>query len=222
MPPIKQNNRESSGDLGFTLIELMISMTIVSIISIAVLTLMAAFYADGQETSDLSRRIANAASMESIGDHFLARSDYNAQPVSATLSVPAIQGKNTGITIQWMPYVPTATTVSSPVICTGTLTDKTVSPAPSQGATPGVQTNGVEWSAQTAYGTSGYCGGGTAFFPANNQWGFTLVQRQGCPNPTHDQNAVVITSNYAYGTTKLQGISGTPNTQVVTVCLPNS
>jgi type II secretory pathway pseudopilin PulG len=208
MQSINQNN-----DAGYTLVELLVSMAITMILGVAVLTFFAGFYADGQETSALARRISNTAVMESIGNHFLARANYNGQSVAATLSVPAIINNNEGANIQWMPYV--AGTSSKPVICTGTLVDKTLD------QTPGVQVNGVEWVAGTAMGSPGYCGSGSVFFPTNNQWGFTLVQRSGCPNPTRSPNALLIASNYDYGTTKLPGISGSPNTQVVTVCLPN-
>lgn len=208
MQSINQNN-----ETGYTLVELLVSMAITMMISVAVLTFFSNFYANGQEASALARRISNTAVMESIGNHFLARANYNGQSVAATLSVPVIVQNGEGVNIQWMPYV--AGTSSTPVICTGTLVDRTIYQA------PGVQVNGVVWVASTVIGAHGYCGSGTAFFPTNNQWGFTLVQRSGCPNPTQNPNALLITSNYDYGTTKLSGISGSPNTQVVTVCLPN-
>ncbi|CDQ12142.1 protein of unknown function [Acidithiobacillus ferrivorans] len=211
MQSINQNNAA-----GYTLVELLVSMAITMILGVAVLTFFSGFYADGQEASALARRISNTAVMESIGNHFLARANYNGQSVAATLSVPTIVNgtvMNEGVSIQWMPYV--AGTSSTPVICTGTLVDKTLYQA------PGVQVNGVEWVAGIATGAPGYCGSGSVFFPTNNQWGFTLVQRSGCPNPTQSPNALLITSNYDYGTTKLPGISGSPKTQVVTVCLPN-
>lgn len=207
MQPIKQS------ESGYTLVELLVSMAITMILGVAVLIFFSGFYADGQEASALARRITNTDIMESVGNHFLARANYNGQPIAATLSVPAIINNNEGVSIQWMPYV--AATSSTPVICTGTLVDKTLYQA------PGVQVNGVEWVAGTAAGSPGYCGSGSAFFPTNNQWKFTLVQRSGCPNPTQSPNALSITSIYDYGTTKLAGISGSPKTQVVTVCLPN-
>ena len=211
MQSINQNNAA-----GYTLVELMVSMAITMILGIAVLIFFSSFFAEGQEAGALARRISNTAIMESIGNHFLSRADYNGQPVAATLSVPTIvngNNDNEGVSIQWMPYVAAAS--STPVICEGTLADKTLYQA------PGVQVNGVEWVASTVTGSPGHCGSGSAFFTTNNRWGFSLVQRSGCPNPTQSPNALSITSNYDYGTSKLPGVSGSLNAQVVTVCLPN-
>ncbi len=209
MASIRLNNNIDVS--GLTLIELMISMAISVILGIAVLTIFTEFYRNGAETSDLDQRIGNAAVMQSVATHFLTRAGFpfSGAPTVSTLPVVTQPG---GLTIQW--------NTPSLALCDGTLQDTSLSMA------NGVQVSGVEWTAKTMAGSAGSCGDGTAFFPIDDHWQFALVYALGCQNSPVVQppnpNAVAITSSYAYGMNNQPGVSGTPNTQTVTVCLPNT
>ncbi len=197
---------------GLTLIELLISMAISALLVVAVLSLFTGFFQTGSQLSNLDKRIANAAEVQTMADHFLRQANFQGEPSTAvTLSPPQIQNTqytpNVGLAIQWQPVLPSD--VAGPVVCEGTLVDKTLYVA------QGVQVQGMEWTASQVAGptnSQNVCQAGMAFFPLNNDWAFTLVNRPGCPNPTVNPNAVILTNNY-------NGNYG--NTQVITVCLPN-
>jgi type II secretory pathway pseudopilin PulG len=222
MLPINQNDcrnttagfflldRKKYDDHGFTLIELMISMAITLIVGIVILSALAGFYRNGQEIIALDQRIANAAIMQSLGNHFLARANFVGQPQPAAqpLISPLITASS--VSIEWAP--------TASVVCSGTLSDVTLPQS-------GVQINGLEWVSSRLQGTNG-CDVGTSFFPVGSQWAFTSATISGCTATavtvsSSVANAISITSNSDYGNSKLSGVSGTPTTQVVTVCLPN-
>jgi len=202
----------SKQEAGLTLTELLVALAISAILVVAVLSLFFGFFQGGSQLSELDKRIANAAEVQTIADHFLRQANFQGEPNTAvTLSAPQIQNtqytQNVGLAIQWQPVLPS--NVSGPVVCEGTLVDKTLYGA------QGVQVQGMEWTASQVTGptnSQNVCGAGTSFFPVNNDWAFTLVNRSGCPNPNVNPNAVILTNNY-------NGNYG--NVQVVTVCLPN-
>ncbi len=198
---------------GFSLIETLIALVIAGIISIAVFSVFGNFFQQGSSLSALDQRIGNAAQVQVIADHFLTKADYDGQATAVTLSEPTIQNKNgvpnVGLAIQWQPVL--ASTESAPVVCEGVLVDKSIPEG------NGITTQGLEWSAMEIEGsaTANPCGTGTAFFPTNNHWAFTLTNQENCPNPKTNPNAILLTSNYAYGS------QGTDTTQVISICLPN-
>ncbi len=205
---------------GASFIELLVGLVIVAIASVGVFTLLQGFYKNGYTISNVSDRANDGALVDAITTHFLTQANFQGGPVALTLSVPTLQqgqnAPNDGVTIQWVP-------AGSSTICTGTLVDRTEYVQNGTGAEP---IEGMVWVESGA----APCRSGTAFFPMNNQWGFsitrggvspispTIPDLSGCPG---DQQGVVLSNTYQFriNTTDIYAHGGTP--QEVTVCMPN-
>jgi len=207
-------------EAGAGFIELLISLAIASIASVAVLSLIASFYQNGYTISNVSDRTNDAALVDTIAAHFLTQANYQGGVTALTLSAPTLQqgnnAPNDGVTIQWVPF-------GSESICTGTLVDQTEYVQNEGGAEP---LNGMAW---VETGPSP-CQDGTAFFPINNQWGFSITNGGVSPSsPTisalsncpGNQQGVVLSNTYQFriNTTNIYKHGGTQ--QDITICMPN-
>lgn len=200
---------------GFSLVEFLIASLIAAFIGMAALRILSGFFQNGAEFNALAQRTMNADATTQIANHLLAQAGYVGPSVAETTSSPQIvdqYGYAEGVTIQWWPYVGSAT----PVECTGTLVDHSLYPLGSTAV------NGLLWTvntSSTAATASVACPVGQAFFPVGNQWGFTLTTAYpGCPN---QQQAVLLTNNYAYGANQQTDQAHGATVQEVAVCLPN-
>ncbi len=218
-----RNNSES----GLGLIDTLIGMLIAAIASIGIFYLLVGLYRNALTIDNVSNRANDASQIALLASHFLTQANYQSgNPTALTLSSPTIQqgqyAPNDGVTIQWVP-------AGSSSVCTGTLVDKTEYVQNGNGAEP---IQGIAW---VETGNSP-CHDGTAFFPTNNQWGFTGTQGvvggvsttsgvsptipnlSGCPG---QQQGIVLSNTYAFriGTNNIYGHGGTA--QQVVVCMPN-
>lgn len=212
---------------GYTLLELLISTAMAGILVSGFLYLLFGFYENGQNLSQIANRSNNQALVSVIASRFLTQAGYIGSPTAATLSPPVVQSGATpssyddGVTIQWVDDVGD--------VCTGTLVDQTQYEQ-NQNYSTAEPINGLTWVVTGAAS----CRPGTAFFPVNNQWGFSVTQDgvhgpnqpywnnlAGCPN---QEQGIVLTNNYAYqigGASQYQHFGNTVQTQQVYVCTPN-
>ncbi len=222
MTPIR-----NKAEQGLGLIDTLIGMLIAAIASVGIFYLLASFYRDGLTVDNVSNRANDASQIAMLAAHFLTQANYQSgSPTALTLSPPTIQqgryASNDGVTIQWVP-------AGSTSVCTGTLVDRTEYVQNGNGAEP---IQGIAW-VETG---NTPCQDGSAFFPTNNQWGFSgtqgvsggvattpgvspvLSNLPGCPG---QQQGMILSNTYAFrlGTTNPYAHGGTP--QQVVVCMPN-